>query len=409
MKKRVSFLLAVVTMAIVASSAVAGEGAGVISVSPFAAGYTFEGTQHLETAPAIGLRLGYDLTKHWEVEAVSHFLETSGTISGKSRKAVSYGIDVLYNFLPDGPLVPYVAAGGGALTYGGHGVKIDGENTDATVNAGLGIKYFLTDAIALRGDARQVFAFESPNSPKYNWEYSTGVSFLFGNTAHVAAALPTARLSATTDTLKKGEPTTLIWTSQNASDCEIEPYIGAVKPQGSTSVMASIDMEYTLACKGPGGTASSTARVTASGAATGGHPNVAANPTLMLPDSAEKPAQKSEARCATYNVHFASGKAELPQQIHPQLEGIGNYLKDHPQVKVLIEGHTDNLGGIPYNLKLSERRAEEVKNYLVREFLLNTSRLEVKAYGSSKPVAENNLSDGRQMNRRAVIIPGCVE
>jgi OmpA-OmpF porin, OOP family len=405
MKSSVFFMVALATMLMVAATAVAAERDGAVSISPFAGGYTFDGTQHLETVPLIGLRLGYDLTKQFGAEAVADYQESRGTRSGISKKVVSYRLDLLYNFMPDGPLVPYLAAGGGGLTYGGHGTKITGENTDATVNAGLGIKYFLTDDIALRGDARQLFVFEEPRSPKYNWEYSMGVTFLLGGRrAPVAATtapsttkpagypapVPTAKLAVTPPSITAGQIATLIWISQEATKCGIMPNIGSVEPQGSMDVTSSATTRYVLTCDGPGGTVKSSTDLVVAGAS----PNAATNAPL----SAAEPSG------IAMTIEFGSGKAELQGSYQEGLAKIADFMKGNPTVTALIEGHADSIGDQAYNFELSERRALAVKHYLVNGFGIDGSRLAIKGYGSTRPVGDNSTPEGRLENRRAVVI-----
>ena len=179
--KKLSYCTAFLLSMLLTTTCFAGEREGVFSISPFGGGYTFDGFQHLKTAPVYGLRLGYDITNHLGVEYVVDFLATEGTRTDTSINALSYRMDVLYNFMPEGRLVPYLALGGGGITFGhGSGFNAGGSNTDATLNAGAGIKYFLTDSLALRGDARQLFLFES-RTAKYNWEYTAGLTFLFGD------------------------------------------------------------------------------------------------------------------------------------------------------------------------------------------------------------------------------------
>ena len=84
-------------------------------------------------------------------------------------------------------------------------------------------------------------------------------------------------------------------------------------------------------------------------------------------------------------------------------------MKEYPEVKGVIEGHTDNKGGKAYNDKLSLRRAQSVKDYIVKKFGIDESRLGVKGYGFSKPVANNATAAGRQNNRRIVANFDCVQ
>src|SRR5690349_7649511 len=100
MKKLAALMLGVAVACVMAAPAVAGERAGAFSLSPFVGGYTFDGVQHLETAPVFGLRLGYDLTRNWGVEAVGDYLATKQTVGDESFNALSYRLDLLYNFMP---------------------------------------------------------------------------------------------------------------------------------------------------------------------------------------------------------------------------------------------------------------------------------------------------------------------
>ncbi len=101
-------------------------------------------------------------------------------------------------------------------------------------------------------------------------------------------------------------------------------------------------------------------------------------------------------------AHFDFDKANVKPAGAEILNGVVKTLKDHPSVKVDVEGHTDSVGSDAYNLKLSEQRAQAVTNYLVRQGI-DSSRLMTKGYGKAKPVADNATAAGRAKNRRAEI------
>jgi OOP family OmpA-OmpF porin len=75
-------------------------------------------------------------------------------------------------------------------------------------------------------------------------------------------------------------------------------------------------------------------------------------------------------------------------------------MKKYPDLRVVIEGYTDSVGGEAYNQQLSERRANRVKDYLVKTSGIAESRLTAKGYGMSKPIDSNKTWAGRQKNRR---------
>jgi len=83
-------------------------------------------------------------------------------------------------------------------------------------------------------------------------------------------------------------------------------------------------------------------------------------------------------------------------------EGV-SMLKQHPDKKVSIEGHTDWIGTEKYNMGLSLRRANSVKAYLIRKGI-SENQLSVTGFGKENPVADNRTNDGRRMNRRVEFI-----
>ena len=98
-------------------------------------------------------------------------------------------------------------------------------------------------------------------------------------------------------------------------------------------------------------------------------------------------------------VHFEVNKAELTPDSLTVLDMVAASLKDWPEVKVEIGGHTDSTGGTKHNLELSQKRAEAVQAYLVSRGV-DASRLAAKGYGKAKPVADNKTAEGKTKNRR---------
>jgi outer membrane protein OmpA-like peptidoglycan-associated protein len=72
----------------------------------------------------------------------------------------------------------------------------------------------------------------------------------------------------------------------------------------------------------------------------------------------------------------------------------------YPWEKATLEGHTDSKGTDAYNMKLSQRRVDAIKNYLVEKFGISEDRLKAVGYGESQPIATNDTDEGRQLNRR---------
>jgi outer membrane protein OmpA-like peptidoglycan-associated protein len=96
---------------------------------------------------------------------------------------------------------------------------------------------------------------------------------------------------------------------------------------------------------------------------------------------------------------FASGKAKLPPNSARAINDLATTLRDYPDSKVVIEGHTDNVGSPTYNQTLAMKRAEAVRAALLR-YKVDPSRILVGAHGETNPVASNDTSAGRRENRR---------
>ena len=104
------------------------------------------------------------------------------------------------------------------------------------------------------------------------------------------------------------------------------------------------------------------------------------------------------------NIEFDSGKARLKKKSYSILMKAGEILNRYGDAKFVIEGHTDNVGSEAANLKLSQKRAQSVYNFLRKKFKINKDRVQVKGYGESKPIAPNDTKRGRAKNRRVEIV-----
>ena len=103
------------------------------------------------------------------------------------------------------------------------------------------------------------------------------------------------------------------------------------------------------------------------------------------------------------DVLFAFDKAELSAQAAPRLDKLAGFLMQFPERHMLIEGYTDSVGNESYNLGLSERRAQAVRDALVQRGVAS-ARISAQGFGKAHPVADNGLADGRAMNRRVEIV-----
>ena len=102
-------------------------------------------------------------------------------------------------------------------------------------------------------------------------------------------------------------------------------------------------------------------------------------------------------------INFATDKADILPDSQAQLDQIIALLKDHPDLKLGIYGHTDNTGDAAHNLKLSEQRAASVVTALSQSGI-EATRLNSKGFGDTQPVADNTTEAGKAQNRRVELV-----
>jgi len=356
--KKITSCISMIVLGVLALASVghAGERAGAFSVSPFVGGYLFDedepgNANFRKNRPLFGLRLGYDWTDHFATELVGHYLSADWKPNGNNFDVWSYRLDLLYNFMPQSVVVPYLAIGGGATTYrygAGVGDPLvgpfkEGTETDGTFNGGGGVKFFMTDNVALRADARHILAFVNDhitNDIVHNWEYSAGLSFLFGGAEPAAAAVESP-----------------------APVAEPAPEQAQQQPPPQEPAPA--------------------------------------------PVPAAEPTPGHYKYCVTLQGEFDIDQAVIRTESRDEIARVGDFMKKYPTTTAVIEGHTDNVGTYNHNMELSQRRAESVVNHLVDQFGIDRSRLVARGYGFTRPIADNSTNEGRQTNRRMEAIIDC--
>jgi outer membrane protein OmpA-like peptidoglycan-associated protein len=112
----------------------------------------------------------------------------------------------------------------------------------------------------------------------------------------------------------------------------------------------------------------------------------------------------ADGRVATHGILFDTGSDRIRGESKPTLDMIGQMLKDHADLKLTIEGHTDNVGSAASNQTLSDKRAAAVRQFLIATYHVDAGRLSSKGLGATKPAASNDTPEGRQQNRRVELV-----
>lgn len=312
---------AAVIICLWAAPLAAEQRAGAFTVSPMVGGYVFDNAQDIEKDAVMGLGLGYNITENWGAEVMfnygkfdfEYFDPISCVCLEDDMGAYMLRLDGLYHFRPDKRFVPYLAAGIGNVWLDESNYPHD--DSYIMLNYGGGIKFDLTENIALRADARHIFA---PEDSLNNLVATVGVTFQFG---------------------------------------------GAKKAPAPTEA-----------------------------------PPVAAAPAPAAPPP---PAPLKTINLA---IQFDFDKATVKPVYHGRIQEVADFMKEHPDTIALIEGHTCNIGSEAYNMNLSFRRANSVKNYLIENFGIDAARLDTRGYGVTRPTASNGTAEGRRQNRRVIVI-----
>jgi peptidoglycan-associated lipoprotein len=201
-----------------------------------------------------------------------------------------------------------------------------------------------------------------------------------------AATAPTASLSANPNTLDPGQATTLTWQTTNAADVSIDG-IGPVNPSGSRQVTPIESITYHLIAKGSGGTQDATARVTVNAAP--------APPPATTSNATEEELFSQNVK----DIFFDYDKSDLRATDQGTLQGDAQFLQQHPNIHITIEGHCDERGSTEYNLALGTSRADSVKNALIQAGV-SGDRIKTISYGREKPFCTESNESCWQQNRR---------
>ena len=366
--KKIVMLTIILMLTAVVTVAHAEVKAGSVSITPFAGGYVFERNQDLKETAVYGLRAGYNFTKNIGLEGYFSYLQTE--IQDQSQwepwqDVYSFGIEGLYHFMPESRLVPFIAIGFGGIYYSkgfnyiNSSYGDDFEASQYTVDYGAGLKFFLTDDIALRADVRDVIPLNgTKGNPDYfhnNLLVTLGINFAFGGEKKIVEAKVE---EPKVEEPKVEEPPPPV-VEQKVEPPPPPVVEQKVEPPPPPIVEQKVEPP----------------------------PVVAPAPVII-----EKGRQK-------LNVKFNFDNSTIKKGYYKDINNLTKVMKNYPDLKVVIEGHTDSVGNAAYNKKLSQKRAYAVKKYMVAKGI-GATRIKARGFGKDKPIASNKTNKGRKKNRR---------
>jgi peptidoglycan-associated lipoprotein len=200
---------------------------------------------------------------------------------------------------------------------------------------------------------------------------------------------PTASISVNPNTVQAGQSASLTWQTSDATDVSIDG-IGAVQPNGSQSVSPAESTTYHLTAKGSGGSQEATARLTVT---------QAPPPPPPTPSVSDEDLFSQNVK----DVYFDYDKSDIRADQQSSLQADVQFLNQHANVNITIEGHCDERGSTDFNLALGDQRASAVKNALTAGGL-SASRIKTISYGKEKPFCTESNEACWQQNRRGHLL-----
>ena len=291
--------------------------------------------------------LGVDFDRRWSAELG---IQQSDPNLAEKHTPVDldiWQVDLRYALgQPTSRLRPYVVGGAG-------NTNIDGEN-DTFISYGAGVEFELRDQVVLRAGVRN-YGYLARNLLHGDFGYEAGLVYYFGERnppppppapAPAPAPEPVAVAPQPSDSDGDGDGDGV---PDSADDCPDTPATYAVDENGCPILIEQI-ASFEL------------------------------------------------------QVNFDFDEAVIRDQDVPEIEDLTEFLREYDGVMLQLDGYTDNVGAQLYNLDLSQRRADAVRDMLIEDFGISPGRVTAQGFGEQMPVADNETEAGREANRRVVAV-----
>ncbi len=350
-----------------------------------------------DTGTKFGIALGKEISNNINLEF--GFANTKlDMLSGNDLSEKNYELDGLYFFNRESSFAPYLVGGLGMVKKS---KAINGTQTNPTWGGGIGAFTDLGDFLggsSLRTEVRFQQQIDSSNREYDDVIYRVGLNIPLGTKAVAVAAAPVVVAMTPKDSDNDGVnddddkcPSTPAGTVVNSFGCKVDG------DSDNDGVKDSMDQ-----C--PNTTAGTV---------------VDSRGCPVDPDSDNDGVPNSKDQCPNTaqgvrvdfkgceirdvitlpGINFELNSAQLTSSSAATLDGAAETLNKYTDISAEVAGHTDSTGAASYNLSLSDRRAQSVKDYLINRGVA-ASRLSSKGYGETQPIADNSSKDGRAMNRR---------
>jgi len=358
---QVATTVAVMTAAmLVPLSAAQAEDEPVFYVSPSFKTVHFNEESMLENRDTgFHLALGVDLDRYWSAELGFQQLNARYANEQTQADVDSWQIDARYSLgEPQDRVRPYLSAGIGTM-------NLDGDH-DSFLSLGGGFSFALGDRATVRAGVHNASHF-ARGLGNFDVGFHAGLAFYFGERS---ASLPQ---------VASAEPE-----SGTGSGTGTGSSPGAEPVSAPTVAVAPVDSDGDGVVDAEDGCADT--------------------PSNYVVDENGCPILVEEIVRFDLQVNFDFDRSVVRAEDIAEIEALSEFMREYDVVLVLLEGHTDSIGTESYNLGLSQRRADAVRNMLIEDFGIAPGRIQTEGFGEQMPVADNDTEQGRQANRRVVAV-----
>ncbi len=368
-------------------------------------GITYEGDEEVKDAPYGYLRLGYNFNPRWAVEVELDYMphlearefpaEPERFALEDDTDAVRIAADVLFHLrnIEDLRFDPYLSAGVGLIRYGD---ELDSGQTEEMFTGGAGMFYHFDDEWALRADVRGILA--GPDT-EANFMFGAGVNWRWGARVPVEYAVSGGDVDSDGDGLLDNREAELGTDPFNPDTDGDELQDGAEVNLHDTD---PLDPDTDLDALQDGAEVltyetNPLERDTDQGGVADGHEVIEDNTDPLDPSD--------DLQLFTLQIEFDTDKAVIKEQYFDELDAVVKVLQRDEGAHARIEGHADKrkTSDRDYNIKLSERRAKAVAEYIAEVGGISMDRLEWVGYGFDRPLVPNTSPENMQKNRRVEI------
>lgn len=326
-----------------------------------AIGYmVYDGSRNLDSAAVVLFGAERKFNKDWGLELRGFYSEADNDLglSSLDQDVTGTSLDVLRYFSNDSKVTPYLAGGIGV-------VEDDADDSQTQLNAGGGIRYAIDSAWSVRTDARYVYGTDRETADGI---ISIGLSYaLGGGSAPMSAPAPVIG-DSDADGVEDGVdqcPGTPAGVAVDAKGCALDKDGDGVP-------------NYRDKC-----------------------PNTPAGRKV---DKFGCKFVLKTSESVKLEINFANNSDAIPVAYAAELKKVAEFMNKFGGISTVVEGHADSNGAATYNKQLSQRRADTVRNALIRDYGIAGNRLSAVGYGEERPIADNKTSAGRSTNRRVVAV-----